>query len=83
MSMPPIFASPDAQHPAPPPAALHAAAPASVVDDPSLHEGATGARYRTTVTASQPSFGWVKSRAPGARCAAVSFCTGTMTSENV
>ena len=58
MSMPPIFEGPDAQHPAPPPAALHAAAPASVVDDPSLHGGAADASYRTTVTASQPSLGW-------------------------
>ncbi|MXY23070.1 MAG: sodium:proton antiporter [Acidobacteria bacterium] len=58
LSMPPIFEGPDAQHPAPPPEALHAAAPGSVVDDPALHGGEPDASYTTTVTASQPSIGW-------------------------
>ena len=58
LSMPPIFEGPDAQHPAPAPEALHAAAPASVVDDPTVHGGEPLARYTTTVTARQPSLGW-------------------------
>ena len=58
MSMPPIFEGPDAEHPAPAPAALRAAAPGSVVDDPTLHGGEPDARYTTTVTAGQPSMGW-------------------------
>ena len=58
LSMPPILEGPDAQHPAPAPEALHAAAPGSVVDDPTLHGGDPEARYVTTVTASQPSIGW-------------------------
>ena len=58
LSMPAIFEGPDAEHPAPTPAALQLAAPGSVVDDPTLHGGEPDARYTTTVTASQPSLGW-------------------------
>ena len=58
LSMPPIFEGPDAQHPAPPLEALHAAAPGAVVDDPTLHGGQVEAMYTTTATASQPSIGW-------------------------
>ena len=58
LSMPSILEGPDAQHPAPAPEALHAAAPGSVVDDPTLHGGEPDARYTTTVTARQPSIDW-------------------------
>ena len=58
LSMPSLFEGPDAEHPAPAPAALHGAAPGSVVDDPALHGGSADGRYVTTVTASQPSLGW-------------------------
>ena len=73
MSMPPIFEGPDAEHPAPAPEAdprqwgrspfrapeaLRAAAPGSVVDDPTLHGGEPEEMHTTTVTASQPSLGW-------------------------
>ena len=58
MSMPPIFEGPDAEHPAPAPAALRGAAPGSVVDDPTLHGGEPEGMHTTTVTASQPSLGW-------------------------
>jgi hypothetical protein len=60
LSMPVIFDGLDAQHPAPPPASLHAAAPGSVVDDPTQHGGKEEGRYTTTVTASQASLGWDK-----------------------
>jgi len=56
--MPAIFDGPDTQHPAPPPASLHAAAPGSAVDNPALHGGKEEGRYGATVTASQPSLGW-------------------------
>ena len=39
LSMPAIFEGPDAEHPAPTPAALQLAAPGSIVDDPALHGG--------------------------------------------
>ena len=58
LSMPAIFAGADIQHPAPEPASLHAAAPASIVDDPALHGGQAAGRYVTTVTASQPNMSW-------------------------
>ncbi|MXX78128.1 MAG: sodium:proton antiporter [Gemmatimonadales bacterium] len=58
LSMPQVFDGPDAQHPEPAPASLHAAAPASSVDDPTLHGGEEQGRYRDTVTAGQPSMGW-------------------------
>ncbi len=58
MSLPPIFGGPDAEHPAPAPASLHAAAPASVVDDPTLLGGEEDGRYTETITGSQPSLGW-------------------------
>ena len=58
LSMPPIFEGPDAEHPSPEPASLHAAAPGSIVDDPVLHGGEPERVYTTTVTASQPSLGW-------------------------
>jgi hypothetical protein len=57
-SMPSIFASDDAQHPAPTPATLHAAAPESSVDDATIHGGQQTERYTSTVTASQPSLSW-------------------------
>jgi hypothetical protein len=58
LSMPTIFDGPDAQHPAPTRASLHAAAPGSSVDDPTLHGGREELRFSGTVTASQPSLGW-------------------------
>ncbi len=58
LSMPAIFDGPDAQHPTPPPTALHAAAPGSAVDDPGLHGGKEEGKYTTTVTARQPNLGW-------------------------
>jgi hypothetical protein len=58
LSMPAIFDGPDAQHPAPTPASLHAAAPGSTVDDPTIHGGQEEGRYETTVTASQPNTTW-------------------------
>lgn len=58
MSLPPLFDGPDAQHPAPSPASLHAAAPGSVADDPTLHGGDEERRYTSTVTGSQPGIGW-------------------------
>ena len=58
LSMPAVFDGPDAQHPSPTPASLHAAAPGSAVDDPSIHGGEEQGRYVDTVTASQPSITW-------------------------
>ncbi len=58
LSMPAILGGPDAEHPAPTPASLHAAAPAAAVDDPGLHGGAVEGRYTETVTAAQPNLGW-------------------------
>ncbi len=58
LSMPSILSGRDAQHPAPVPAELHAAAPAAAVDDPALHGGDPDQRYATTITASQPPMGW-------------------------
>ena len=59
LSMPPILEGPDAEHPAPANASLHAAAPGGAVDDRALHGGPQEGAYTTTVTASQPSLGWV------------------------
>lgn len=58
LSMPTIFGGPDTEHPAPSPASLHASAPASAVDDPTMHGGQEEDKYTNTVTASQPSLGW-------------------------
>jgi len=58
LSMPTIFEGADAQHPAPIPASLHSAAPASSVDDPAVHGGQDVGRYVTTTTASQPNMSW-------------------------
>lgn len=58
LSMPAIFSGPDAQHPAPTPASLHAAAPGKAVDDPALHGGRAADRFTTTVTAGQPDMNW-------------------------
>ena len=58
LSMPAIFTGADSEHPAPTPAALHAAAPGSAVDDPAVQGGDAVGKYATTVTASQPAQGW-------------------------
>jgi hypothetical protein len=58
LSMPTIFGGSDLEHPAPPPASLHTAAPGSSVDDPVLHGGTAEGKYTETVTASQPNLGW-------------------------
>jgi hypothetical protein len=58
LSMPAIFGGPDAEHPAPTPASLHASAPANAVDDPASHGGQEEGKYTSTVTASQTSLGW-------------------------
>jgi Kef-type K+ transport system membrane component KefB len=58
LSMPAVFDGPDAQHPAPSPASLHAAAPAQVVDDPALHGGSDAQKYTGTVTGRQPNMSW-------------------------
>jgi hypothetical protein len=58
LSMPAIFDGPDIEHPAPSPASLHAAAPGSTVDDPTVHGGAETGKFTTTITSSQPSLGW-------------------------
>jgi Kef-type K+ transport system membrane component KefB len=58
LSMPAIFDGPDAQHPVPTAASLHAAAPESVVDDPALHGGQAKGKFKATVTARQPDMGW-------------------------
>jgi hypothetical protein len=58
LSMPAIFTGVDAEHPAPSPASLHAAAPGSAVDDPAVQGGKVEGRYDTTLTASQPAQGW-------------------------
>ncbi len=58
LSMPSLLGSDDVQHPAPTPADLHAAAPASSVDDPAVQGGKLAGRYTDTLTASQPSIGW-------------------------
>ena len=58
LSMPAIIDGADAQHPAPTAASLHAAAPASSVDDPTLHGGEDVGRYEATITASQASMSW-------------------------
>jgi Kef-type K+ transport system membrane component KefB len=56
--MPAIFVGPDAQHPAPTPASLHAAAPGNAVDDPTLHGGEKDIKYTATISARQPSLSW-------------------------
>lgn len=58
LSMPSFFLEPDYQHNTPAPAALHAAAPASMVDYPELHGGIEEGRYTSTITASQPNLTW-------------------------
>jgi hypothetical protein len=58
LSMPTIFEGLDSQHPAPSPASMHAAAPATAVDDPAQHGGAVEDRYANTVTAAQANIGW-------------------------
>ncbi len=58
LSMPAILGGPDLQHAAPTPAALHAAAPASVVDNAAALGGQQAARFTATVTASQPDLDW-------------------------
>ncbi len=58
LSMPAILDGADAQHPAPTAASLHAAAPASAVDDPTVHGGEDVGRYETTITARQPNMTW-------------------------
>ena len=58
LSMPAIFGSEDVQHLSPDNTNLHTAAPATTVDDPEVHGGDTDKRYKTTVTASQPSLSW-------------------------
>jgi Kef-type K+ transport system membrane component KefB len=61
LSMPTLFDGADAQHPAPTPASLNAAAPASTVDDPAVLGRQGVRRYTVTITASQPnmSFGTI------------------------
>ena len=59
MSLPPFLGGPDVEHPAPAPASLHAAAPGSVLDDPTLHGGDEEGKHAATVTASQESVGWI------------------------
>lgn len=58
LSMPSVFQGPDAQHNAPTPATLHAAAPGSVVDHPELQGGREEDRYSATVTAGRPGITW-------------------------
>ena len=58
LSMPAIFQGPDAQHNAPTPAALHAAAPGSAVDDAELQGGSEVDRYTKTITARMPNMMW-------------------------
>lgn len=58
LSMPTIFGGPDLEHPAPPPASLHAAAPAASVDDPALHGGTAEGKYESSITGSLPPLGW-------------------------
>ncbi len=58
LSMPAIFDGADTQHPAPTPASLHAAAPGSAVDDPTLQGGKEEGKFTATVTARQPNLGW-------------------------
>ncbi|MDH3216885.1 MAG: sodium:proton antiporter [Candidatus Krumholzibacteria bacterium] len=58
LSMPAIFGGPDIEHPAPSPASLHAAAPGSAVDDPTVHGGKETGKFTTTITSSQPNLGW-------------------------
>jgi hypothetical protein len=58
LCMPALFEGADAQHPAPTPASLHAAAPASTVDDPTGRGGQDAGRYTVTVTARQPNMSW-------------------------
>ena len=58
LSMPPILGGTDFEHPAPSASQLHAAAPASAVDDPTVHGGRPEADPNETVTGSQPSLGW-------------------------
>jgi Kef-type K+ transport system membrane component KefB len=58
LSMPSIFQGPDSQHNAPTPAALHAAAPGSVVDSAELHGGREEVRYTRTITAGMPNITW-------------------------
>ncbi|MDE0604039.1 MAG: sodium:proton antiporter [bacterium] len=58
LSMPYLFGGADAEHPEPTASSLHAAAPDSSVDDPTLHGGQAEGRFEDTVTARQPSMGW-------------------------
>lgn len=57
ISMPAIFDD-DPQHPAPTNESLHAAAPASAVDEASTQGGSEEKRYTDTITASQPNISW-------------------------
>jgi hypothetical protein len=58
LSMPAIFEGPDAEHPAPSPASLHAAAPGGAVDDAVAHGGVEKGAGAVRVTSSQPNLGW-------------------------
>ena len=58
LSMPSLFQGLDSQHNAPSAAALHAAAPDRVVDDPGLQGGTREGRYSATVTASRHAIPW-------------------------
>ncbi len=58
LSMPYLFGGADAEHPEPTLSTLHAAAPASSVDDPTVHGGQEAGKFEDTVTARQPSMGW-------------------------
>lgn len=58
LSMPAIFEGPDAEHPVPSPASLHAAAPGGAVDDPTAHGAVKEDADAARITASQPNLGW-------------------------
>ncbi len=58
MSMPSFFQGTDIQHNMPEPASLHAAAPGSAVDDPTVHGGSKEGQYVTSITAELPNMPW-------------------------
>jgi Kef-type K+ transport system membrane component KefB len=58
LSLPAIFGGLDAQHPAPAPAELHAAAPGAAVDDEAGRAAEASAAGAGTITAAQPALGW-------------------------
>ena len=58
LSMPAVFDAKDAQHAAPAPASLHAAAPAKAIENSAVRGGQEVGEYGNRVTAGQPRLPW-------------------------